>query len=81
MTGPTREAVGWATPVVEMPYAHESVNPARHARACAWLRAALRLLRKGLTDSSLQALSGYARKGKKALPGLLSQGHETPTVR
>jgi hypothetical protein len=47
-----------------MPYAHEPVNPARHARTCAWLRAASRLLRKGLTASSLRASSGYARKGK-----------------
>jgi hypothetical protein len=37
-----------------MPYAHESVNPARHTRTCAWLRAALRLLRNGLTDSPLR---------------------------
>src|SRR5437764_14177027 len=30
-----------------MPFAHEPVNPARHARACAWLRAASRLLSQG----------------------------------
>jgi hypothetical protein len=48
-----------------MPYAHEPVNPARHARTCAWLRAASRLLSQGFDSLFATGLFWLCQKGQE----------------
>jgi len=54
-----------------MPYAHERINPARHARqACAWLRAATRLLTQGFDALFASGTDLTSRNGGNRHPAL-----------
>ena len=55
----------WASARPWMPYAHEPVNPARHARRCAWLRAASRLLSQGFDNLFATGLFWLCQKGQE----------------
>ena len=60
-----KKAVGWAHARLGMPSAHESVHPAHHARTCAWLRAAARLLSPGFDGLSAAGWFWLCQKGQK----------------
>jgi len=52
-----------------MPYAHERINPARHARqACSWLRAAARLLPQGFDTLFAVGIGLTSRNGENRHP-------------
>jgi len=55
------------------------INPARHARplGCAWLRAALRLLRRGLTGAAGRGLPAVSGRGASRLRNSAPPGGRT----
>ena len=57
-----------------MPYAYERINPARHARqACAWLRAATRLLPQGFDALFAAGIGLTSRNGGNRHYGALQK--------